>query len=46
MENKYYNNDAELLQKLKLTLQMAITNMQEDIKLINEELERQKEVEE
>lgn len=41
MENKYYNNDAEILQKLKSTLQTAIVNMQEDIKLIDEELDRQ-----
>lgn len=41
MENKFYNNDVELLEKLKLTLQMSIVNMQEDIKLIDEELKRQ-----
>jgi hypothetical protein len=41
MENKFYNNDVELLEKLKLTLQMSIVNMQEDIKLIDEELDRQ-----
>lgn len=41
MENKYNNNNAELLNKLKANLQTAISNMQKEIELIDEELERQ-----
>ena len=41
MENKFYNNDIELLNKIKANLQIAISNMQKEIELIDEELERQ-----
>ena len=41
MENKFYNNDKELLLKLKLVLENSIINAQDNIALIQEELDRQ-----